>query len=404
MFSFDMTDEQKMLVDTVHRFAEQQMRKVHREAEESRQTPADLIRKGWEIGLVPASIDAEYGGFGEYSALTSALFMEELGWGDVGMSLHLLTPSLFALPVNLFGSKEQKAEFLPRFCDEEFPKATAALLEPVFQFDPAELLTVAEKDGKEYMIKGTKTYVPLADEAELFLVYANEGGRTQAFIVPADAPGVTVGTQVQMMGAKALKTFMVGFDNVRVSKDNRLGGLRGIRLNRLLTVMRISMGGVGRGSGPGRLRICPQICQGAHGLWRTHRPPPEHRLHAGQHAHRDRRRPADGVGSGLQAGRRRRRHQGRGPGQALRPEHGHGDHGQRGAGPGRPRLHPGISGGTLVPQRPGLRHLGRVGHGIDRDRRRYFGRVAVAGFCLSLILLGDWEIKRLGDCRPLLIV
>ena len=62
MFSFDMTDEQKMLVDTVHRFAEQQMRKVHREAEEARQTPADLIRKGWEIGLVPASIDAEYGG------------------------------------------------------------------------------------------------------------------------------------------------------------------------------------------------------------------------------------------------------------------------------------------------------------------------------------------------------
>ncbi|MBP7962177.1 MAG: acyl-CoA dehydrogenase family protein [Caldilineaceae bacterium] len=247
MFSFDMTDEQKMLVDTVHRFAEQQMRKVHREAEEARHTPADLIRKGWEIGLVPASIDAEYGGFGEYSALTSALFMEELGWGDVGMSLHLLTPSLFALPVNLFGSKEQKAEFLPRFCDENFPKATAALLEPVFQFDPAELLTVAEKDGKDYIIKGTKTYVPLADEAELFLVYANEGGRTQAFIVPADAPGVTVGTQVQMMGAKALKTFMVGFDNVRVSKDARLGGLRGIRLNRLLTVMRISMGALAVG-------------------------------------------------------------------------------------------------------------------------------------------------------------
>ncbi len=141
MFSFDMNEEQKMLVDTVHRFAEQQMRKVHREAEESRQVPSDLIRKGWELGLVPASIDADYGGFGEYSAVTSALFMEELGWGDVGISLHLLTPSLFALPVNLFGSKDQKADYLPKFCDETFPKATAALLEPVFQFDPADLAT-----------------------------------------------------------------------------------------------------------------------------------------------------------------------------------------------------------------------------------------------------------------------
>jgi alkylation response protein AidB-like acyl-CoA dehydrogenase len=241
MFSFDMTDEQKMLVDTVHRFAEKQMRKVHREAEEQNQVPPDLIRRGWELGLIPASIDADYGGFGEYSAVTSVLFMEELGWGDVGVSLHLLTPSLFALPVNLFGSKDQKAEYLPMFCDEAFPKATAALLEPVFQFDPADLTTVAEKEGKEYVIRGTKTYVPLADEAETFLVYAKEGGRTQAFIVPADAPGVTVGKRVQLMGVKALKTFTVGFDGVRVPRANRLGGLRGIRLNRLLTVMRIGM-------------------------------------------------------------------------------------------------------------------------------------------------------------------
>ena len=68
-----------------------------------------------------------------------------------------------------------------RFCDEGFPKATAAIIEPVFQFDPAELKTTALKEGDDFVINGKKTYVPLADEAELFLVYADEGGTTQAY-------------------------------------------------------------------------------------------------------------------------------------------------------------------------------------------------------------------------------
>ena len=115
MYSFDLTKEQKMLVDTVHRFAEKQIRPLFRQAEESRAIPPKLIQMGWELGLLPGSIDAEYGGFGEYSALTSALYLEELGWGDVGISLHLLTPNLVALPIAIFGSRDQKASYLGNF-------------------------------------------------------------------------------------------------------------------------------------------------------------------------------------------------------------------------------------------------------------------------------------------------
>lgn len=239
MYSFDMTDEQKMLVDTVHRYADNVLRSVHREAEEGKLEPTSAVRKGWEIGLLPASIDPAYGGFGEYSALTSALFLEELGWGDVGVSLALLSPNLFALPVALFGSEEQKEQYLPRFTEEEIPNATAALIEPVYQFDPAELSTSASRDGDGYVLHGAKTFVPQADSAEIFLVYANERNRSQAFIVPADSPGVAVGSRVQMMGAHALDVFDVQFENVRIPAANRLGGRRGIRLARLLTVSRI---------------------------------------------------------------------------------------------------------------------------------------------------------------------
>jgi len=241
MYSFDMTSEQKMLVDTVHRYAEKQLRPVFREAEEAKEAPEKVVQTGWELGLLPGGIDEAYGGFGEYSALTSALYLEELAWGDVGLSLHLLTPNLFALPIALFGSKKQKAAYLSAFCDEDFPKATAAIIEPVVQFDPAELGATAEKDGGDFVINGKKTFVPLAKDAELFLVYANERGTTQAFIVPGDAEGVKVGDRVHMMGAHALAVYNVEFENVRVPKANRLGGLKGIRLNRLLTVSRISL-------------------------------------------------------------------------------------------------------------------------------------------------------------------
>jgi len=241
MYSFDLTSEQKMLVETVHRFAEQKLRPRYRAVEEAKAVPDTLVQNGWELGLLPGSIDAQYGGFGEYSALTSALYLEELGWGDVGISLHLLTPNLFALPIALFGSKDQKEKYLSQFCDESFPKATAAITEPVLQFDPAELATTAEKVEGNYVINGKKTFVPLAKEAELFLVYARENGITQAFIVPADTPGIQVGDRVMMMGVHALASYSVQFENVTVSAANRLGGLKGIRLNRLLTVSRIGL-------------------------------------------------------------------------------------------------------------------------------------------------------------------
>ena len=241
MYSFELTSEQKMLVETVHRYAEKELRTTYRTSEETKVVPDKIVQTGWELGLLPGSIEPQYGGFGEYSALTSALYLEELGWGDVGSSLHLLTPNLFAMPVALFGSAAQKERYLPLFCEEEFTRATAALTEPVVQFDPENLATRAEKQGDTYVLNGRKTFVPLAAEAELFLVYAQENGLTQGFIVPAHTSDLTVGPRIQMMGAQALPVYHLTLKNVTIPKENRLGGLKGVRLNRLLTVSRIGL-------------------------------------------------------------------------------------------------------------------------------------------------------------------
>ena len=83
MYSFEPSEEQQMLIDVARRFAENNLRPAAHEAEEHRGYNQDLIEKGWELGVLQASVPDEYGGFGERSALTSVLAAEELAWGDM---------------------------------------------------------------------------------------------------------------------------------------------------------------------------------------------------------------------------------------------------------------------------------------------------------------------------------
>lgn len=249
MYSYNMTDEQRMLTDTVNRFATRTMRKVYREAEEEGAIPAGIVDTGWELGLLPASLPEDYGGFGEYSVLNGALYAEELGYGDLAITLDLLHPNQVAIPILLCGTEAQKEQYLPLFCDEDIPKATAAFLEPTILFDAEDLNTTALQDGDQYLISGKKTMVIDADDAELLLVYAKDetDGQTQAFLVPTDSPGVTIGDRDKWMGLNALKTYTVEFENVAVPQMNRLGGEQGIDLQKILNSSRIGQAAVGVG-------------------------------------------------------------------------------------------------------------------------------------------------------------
>lgn len=248
MLSFTPSEEQQMLLDTLHKFADSEMRALAREADETGEVPEHLVTTGWEMGLLPAVIPEAYGGFGEgHSMVTSVLALEELAWGDLSIALHILTPALFATPVLLEGDEAQKETYLPRFCDERFYPATAAFVEPVFQFDPLAMQTSAKLEGDTYVLTGEKAYVPLADKAEVILVYANEGGTTQAFIVPGNAEGITVKAREKLMGLRAFPMYRVELDNVRIPKENRLGGDAGANIGRLLNYMRVATAAVAVG-------------------------------------------------------------------------------------------------------------------------------------------------------------
>lgn len=249
MYSFDLTDEQKMLTDAVHRYATRQLRAIYRDAEEAGALPADVIQTGWELGLLPALLPDAFGGYGEHSALNGALIVEALGYGDVAAALHLLSPNLVAIPILLCGTPQQKQTYLPQFCTETFPKATAAFLEATVAFDPYDLHTSARLVDDRYVLWGQKTMVINADEAETLLVYAREDetGTTQAFLVPARDPRIHINRRERWMGFHALKTFTVDLAGVTIPAANKLGGEAGIDLKAILTCSRIAVAGLGVG-------------------------------------------------------------------------------------------------------------------------------------------------------------
>lgn len=241
MYSFEPDEEQTMLVDVVKRYAENDLRPAAHEAEESRKLPEKLIEKGWELGILQASVPGDYGGFGERSALTGALAAEELGWGDMAGAMAVLAPSLFATPILIAGTEAQKKSYLPPIVEAEWQPYTAALIEYNYDFDPNDLKTTAKLKGNSYVLKGEKRYVPFADQAEAMIVYANLEGKTQGFIVPKASEGLMIGEKEKMMGFNALPTFTVGLADVKVPKENRLGGEEGHDFAPVLAAQQIAL-------------------------------------------------------------------------------------------------------------------------------------------------------------------
>ena len=247
MYAFEPTDEQKMLIDTIQRFSSNDLRPAAHDADETSQLPGELVEKGWEIGVLQASIPEDFGGFGEHSAVTGVLAAEELAWGDLAGAFAVLTPGLFALPIFLEGNEEQKERYLPPVIEAEWKPYSAALVEPRFDFDPNDLTTVATDSGESYIIDGEKIFVPYAAEAEALIVYAQLGGKTQGFIVTRDMEGIKIKERQGLMGINAYPLYKIELQGVQVPIQNRLGGQHGHDFNPILDSMRTAVAAMGIG-------------------------------------------------------------------------------------------------------------------------------------------------------------
>jgi acyl-CoA dehydrogenase len=246
MISFDLSEEQRMIRDTIVAFAADEIRPAARPADESGVIPPALIAKAWELGLVRGAIPEQFGGYGDArSAVTGAIVAEELAFGDLAIAIHALAPRLVAFPVLEFGTDEQRARVLKSFAGDNFVAGAAALTEPRFDFDASALETIAQPEGAGFVLNGAKCLVPLAAESDAILVFAASTrdagfGGVDGFIVPRGTSGLAISDREQNMGLKGLATYQVKLENCRVGGEARLGGKHGINFTRIVGQSRVA--------------------------------------------------------------------------------------------------------------------------------------------------------------------
>ena len=247
MIDFTPSEEQRIICESMAAFARGSLRAGAREADEAGTIPESVVKTAWDLGLIQNVIPEAYGGFGdERSAVTGVLIAEELAYGDLSLTLHVLAPRLLVQPVLEFGSPGQKERYLKRFANGAFQPVTAAVMEPRIDFDLAALATTATKEGKEYVLSGTKCLVPLGSQADTFLIYASTDptrgyAGVDGFFVDRETPGLTVGGREANMGLKALDTTELTLERCRVPAENRLGEAAGSDFERIMDASRLAL-------------------------------------------------------------------------------------------------------------------------------------------------------------------
>ena len=183
--------------------------------------PADLRAQAAEMGLFGYAIPQEWGGLG-LDLVQDAEVAMELGYTSLALRSMFGTNNGIAGQVLVgFGTDEQKARWLPGIASGDVV-ASFALTEPGAGSNPAGLKTTAKPDGDGWIINGNKQFITNATEAGLFVVFARTAPATETstgiavFLVPADAPGITVGTKDAKMGQEGSRTAEVTFSDVRV--------------------------------------------------------------------------------------------------------------------------------------------------------------------------------------------
>jgi len=224
--SFALTDEQRSLRELAREFAEKEIRPHEAAYDEKMQHPADVIAKAHEVGLMNLHVPEAYGGLG-LSAFDGMLVGEELNWGCSGIGTSILANGLGAGPVIVFGSDEQKATWLPPLVASPV-LCSFGLSEPGAGSDVAALKTTAVREGDEYVLNGSKTFITNAGYARWTVVFAKtdpKGGHRgmSAFIVPMDTPGVTIEKHLDKMGQRSTDTSAFALQDVRVPAENRVG-------------------------------------------------------------------------------------------------------------------------------------------------------------------------------------
>jgi short/branched chain acyl-CoA dehydrogenase len=258
---FELSDEQQLLRDTVRDFARQEVAPVAEELDRTKSFPYELVKKMGELGLMGIPFPERYGGGGA-DTLSYALAVEELTRVDSSVAITMAAhTSLGTMPIALWGSDEQKDDWLPALCSGE-KLAAFGLTEPEAGSDAGNTKTRAALDEGEWVVNGAKQFITNAGTEISGCVTitavtgAADGDREISnLIVPNGTPGYKQGEPYRKMGWNASDTRPLIFEDCRVPEGNLLGR-RGDGFKQFLQILdggRIGVAAMGVGLAQGAL-------------------------------------------------------------------------------------------------------------------------------------------------------
>ncbi|MCE7988705.1 MAG: acyl-CoA dehydrogenase [Caldilinea sp. CFX5] len=224
---FSLSPEQKMIKDSVRKFAAEQILPHSRQWEHDAKFPRDLLYKMGELGYLGVPIPEEYGGAG-MDYISEAIVFEEVGYADSSVRTTLsVQMSLVELTILKWGTEEHKQTYLPKLCSGE-SIGCFGLTEPNAGSDAGNVATTAKREGDEWVLNGQKVWISNGTWADVAIIFAQTqpGAKHKgmvAFLVDTKSPGFTSRKMTGKLGLKASDTGELFLDNVRVPDSNRLG-------------------------------------------------------------------------------------------------------------------------------------------------------------------------------------
>jgi alkylation response protein AidB-like acyl-CoA dehydrogenase len=225
---FSLSEEHLMIQQAAKDFAEQELLPEVIERDDAQRFPTEQIKKLGELGFMGMMVDPKYNGSG-MDTLSYVIAMEELSKIDASASVVVsVNNSLVCYGLEAFGTEEQKEKYLKRLASGEIIGAFC-LSEPEAGSDATSQKTTAIDKGDHYILNGTKNWITNGSSAEVYLVIAQtdkEKGHKgiNAIIVEKGADGFEIGPKENKLGIRGSDTHSLIFNDVKVSKENRIGG------------------------------------------------------------------------------------------------------------------------------------------------------------------------------------
>ncbi|WMO03244.1 acyl-CoA dehydrogenase family protein [Vibrio parahaemolyticus] len=222
---FELNEDQRAFADTAQQFSLERLAPMAAEWDEKQIFPKDVLREAGELGFLSLYTPEAHGGLG-LSRLDASIVFEQLSMGCTSTTAFMTIHNMVSWMAASFATEDVRAKYCPKLVTGEW-LGSYCLTEPNAGSDAASLTTTASKKGNTYVLNGGKAFISGAGETDVLVVMARTGEAgakgVSAFVVPAQADGISYGRKEPKMGWNSQPTRAITFENVVIPASHLLG-------------------------------------------------------------------------------------------------------------------------------------------------------------------------------------